>query len=121
MHLKNRYWTVFSTKPDFNVHKLWRKIEVASINLVNTALPYQRTQPLRITKLYLWSKSYLTLISHIFRFSDVWIEILQRKKNYTYKASDSQSLLHRPLVISKISSSGPQIPIEINILCFKEH
>jgi hypothetical protein len=35
--------------------------------------------------------------------------------------SDSQSLLRGPLVVHDISSSGLQIPIQINILTFAEH
>jgi hypothetical protein len=34
--------------------------------------------------------------------------------------SDSQSLLRGPLVVREISSSGPPIPIQINILFFEE-
>ncbi len=39
----------------------------------------------------------------------------------SYEGSDSQSLLHEPQVVREVSSSGPQMPIQIDILCFLEH
>jgi hypothetical protein len=39
----------------------------------------------------------------------------------SYASDSQQSLLHGPLVVREISSCGPPIPVQVNILSFAEH